>query len=155
MTRNAIETVMGGVVLVVAAVFLVFAYNTTNTGGGSGGGYTLTANFNQVVGLEPGAEVMVSGVRVGRVVGTSLNSDTYLAEITIGIETGIDLPRDTIASVESTSLLGGKYLNLIPGGEEAMLAPGEQIQYTQSVPSLEQLLGQVVHSISSGSSGDG
>lgn len=150
MSRNAIETVMGGIVLVVAAVFLIFAYNTTSTGGGGGGGYSLTAQFNQVVGLEPGAEVMVSGVRVGRVVGTNLNADTYLAEIEIGIETGIELPRDTIASVESTSLLGGKYLNLIPGGEMEMLAPGEQIQYTQSVPSLEQLLGQVVHSISSG-----
>jgi phospholipid/cholesterol/gamma-HCH transport system substrate-binding protein len=152
MSRNAIETVMGGVVLVVAAVFLVFAYNTTNTGGGAGGGtgYTLTAQFNQVVGLDPGSEVMISGVRVGRVVGASLNSETYLAEVTIGIETGVELPRDTIASVESTSLLGGKYLNLIPGGESAMLEPGERIQYTQSVPSLEQLLGQVVHSVSSG-----
>lgn len=153
MSRNAIETVMGAVVLLVAAGFLVFAYNTTTTGGAGGQGYTLTAQFNQVVGLESGSDVMVSGVRVGRVVEAGLNTDTYLAEITLEIETGLGIPADTIASVESTSLLGGKYLNLIPGGDMDMLEPGAQIQYTQSVPSLEQLLGQVVHSISSGGNG--
>ena len=63
MNRNAVETMMGAVVLVVAAVFLFFAYTTSQVQAVSG--YQLTAKFNNVDGLKDGGDVRVSGIKVG------------------------------------------------------------------------------------------
>ena len=65
MKRNAVETIMGAVVLVVAALFLFFAYTTSEVRAVSG--YELTARFDRVGGLREGADVRISGIKVGTV----------------------------------------------------------------------------------------
>lgn len=148
MHRNVIETVMGGVVLLVAAFFLVFAYTAADLRQVEG--YQLIARFDQVGGLSPGADVRISGVKVGSVVSQTLDPETYLAEIRMTIDPSIHLPEDTLAEVASESLLGGRYMSLSPGGSDVMLQSGDVIQYTQSTPGLEQLLGQVIYGMTSG-----
>ena len=51
-----------------------------------------------------------------------------------------------VAPIESEGLLGGQYLALEPGADEAFLADGDKLTYTQSSPSLSELLGQAVFS---------
>ena len=145
MHRNVIETIIGAVVLVVAGFFLVFAYSSANLRAVEG--YELLARFDRVDGLEVGSDVRISGVKVGSVVGQRLDEMTYLAEVRMTIDPTIQLPTDTVAVVTSESLLGGKFLALDPGGAEDMIPAGGVIQYTQSVPGLEQLLGQVIFSL--------
>ena len=60
MHRNVIETIMGGVVLIVAVVFLVFAYSSSSSG--TVNGYELIARFNNVSGINPGTDVRLSGI---------------------------------------------------------------------------------------------
>ncbi|MBI1214426.1 MAG: MCE family protein, partial [Alphaproteobacteria bacterium] len=107
----------------------------------------LTAAFSKIDGLDAGAPVRVSGVKVGQVLGFTLDPKTYRAIVTMNIDSDVQLPRDTAAVVASSGLLDGKFMTLEPGAEEDMLKPGERIQYTQSTPSLEQLLGQVIFSL--------
>jgi len=79
MGRNLIETLMGAVVLVVAGLFLIFAYSTTNVRPVRG--YTVTAKFERVDGLNTGSDVRLSGIKVGTVVDQKLEPNTFLAEI--------------------------------------------------------------------------
>lgn len=145
MRRNMIETVLGAVVLVVAAFFLAFAYSSADLR--KVNGYALTADFSSIAGLASGADVRISGVKVGTVTELTLNPQTYQAVVHMSIDPGIKLPQDTAALVASEGLLGGKFLALEPGGDEQMLPPGGRVQYTQSSPGLEQLLGQVIFSL--------
>jgi len=145
MRRNVIETVLGGVVLVVAAFFLVFAYRSADLRKVQG--YAVSANFSSISGLAAGADVRISGVKVGSVESLTLDPKSFQAVVHMQIDNGIKLPKDTAAVVASESLLGGKFMSLEPGGEEQTIAPGGRIEYTQSVPGLEQLLGQVIFSL--------
>lgn len=146
MNRNVIEAVMGAVVLAVAAFFLVFAYRSVDFAPVDG--YDLRARFDQIDGLSVGSDVRLSGVKVGSVVDQTLDPTTFLAEVRFTVGNGIVLPTDTVASVSSEGLLGGKFLSLSPGGAEETLQPGGLVEYTQSTPGLEQLLGQVVYNLS-------
>lgn len=142
MHRSLIETVMGAVVLVVAGLFVVFAFSAADLR--AFGGYTVTAAFEQTTGLNVGADVRISGIKVGSVVNQRLDPETYLARVTLSIDPAVKLPRDTIAKVASEGLLGGTYMQLIPGGDDQMIEPGGRIAYTQSSVDLMDLLGRFV-----------
>ncbi len=67
MQRNAIEPILGALVLAAAVAFLVFAYN--KAGQRSFNGYPLTARFSSIGGLETGGDVRIGGVKVGQITG--------------------------------------------------------------------------------------
>ena len=144
MKRNAVETVMGAVVLVVAAVFLFFAYTTSEVRAVSG--YELTARFTRVEGLRVGGDVRVSGIKVGTILSQTLDPKTYLAVVRVSIDPSVKLPVDSIATITSSGLLGDKYLALEPGSEDELLKPGASIQHTQPPMSLESIIGQYIFS---------
>ena len=148
MTGNVIETVMGAVVLVVAALFLFFAYTTSQVRAVSG--YQVTAQFERVGSLRDGSDVRIAGVKVGSVVAETLDPKTFLATVTLSINPAYKLPEDTVAEITSNGLLGEQYLSLAPGGEEHTIPPGGQIKFTQSPVNLESLIGQMIFSQPSG-----
>jgi phospholipid/cholesterol/gamma-HCH transport system substrate-binding protein len=138
MHRNVIETIMGGVVLIIAVVFLIFAYRASSTG--SGDGYTVTAKFGDVSGIAPGSDVRLSGIKVGSVVDTRLDPDDYTALVTIAVSDSVKLPTDSSALILADGLLGGSYLELQPGADETMIAAGGQIATTQDAVNIIKLV---------------
>ena len=142
MSNQLVETLMGAVVLVVAALFLAFAYSSTNVRPLNG--YEVSAKFDRVDGLNPGSDVKISGIKVGTVVGEKLDPDTFLAIVTISLQSGIKLPTDTVAQVSSEGLLGGNFLALVPGSDDKDIKPGGEIKYTQAPVNLMQLLGKFI-----------
>lgn len=145
MGNNIVETIIGGVVLAFAAIFLIFAYRTADLGGGNGG-LNLIAKFDQADGLQVGSDVRMSGIKVGTITSQSLDPETYRAVIGISIKDKISLPEDSSAKIAAESLLGGNYLDLEPGGAEDMLEDGDEITYTQSSVNLMDLIGQAIFS---------
>jgi phospholipid/cholesterol/gamma-HCH transport system substrate-binding protein len=139
--------VTGAAVLLVAAFFLVFA--VAHSGRSAAPGYKLRAQFDHVDGLSVGADVRIAGVKVGSVQDMGIDPTTFLANVTFTVRDTIKLPKDTGAEVTSEGLLGGKFLNLSPGGATAELRPGDLITVTQSSISLEQLLGKFIFSATS------
>ncbi|MGC2203333.1 MAG: outer membrane lipid asymmetry maintenance protein MlaD [Stellaceae bacterium] len=144
MTGNVIETVMGGVVLVVAALFLFFAYTTSQVRAVQG--YEVTAQFERVGSLRVGSDVRIAGVKVGSVISETLDPKTFLATVRMSIDPAYKLPDDTVAEIVSNGLLGDQNMALVPGGSDQMLPAGGQIKYTQSPVSLENLIGQMIFS---------
>jgi phospholipid/cholesterol/gamma-HCH transport system substrate-binding protein len=153
MKRNVMETVLGAVVLVVAVIFLGFSYSAANVGDVEG--YEITADFTGTGGLNVGDSVQISGVKIGSVSKISLKPDDYQARVTMTVEDDIKLPDDTSALISSEGLLGGKYLELQPGGSEEFLGKGGHIQYTQAPQNLEQLLGKFIFSMDGAKKEDG
>ncbi|WP_421708081.1 outer membrane lipid asymmetry maintenance protein MlaD [Algihabitans sp.] len=142
MKRNIIETVMGGVVLVIAAAFVAFAFNAS--GLRTVGGYSVSAVFDDASGISPGADVRMSGVKVGTVTAQELDPNTFFAEVTLSIEDRIQLPDDTSARIVPEGLLGGNYIELQPGGALENLQPGGRIEYTQGAINVVDLLGRFI-----------
>lgn len=145
MKRSAFETLIGGLVILGAILFFNYSANTADIGAKEG--YTLHAHFAGVGGLRAGDDVVISGVKVGKVANITLNPETYLAEVSLSINDGVFVPYDTAALISSESLLGGLYLALEPGSEEDMLEDGDRIEFTQAPQNLEQLLGQFIFSM--------
>jgi phospholipid/cholesterol/gamma-HCH transport system substrate-binding protein len=144
MTGNMIETVMGAVVLVVAALFLFFAYSTSQVRAVQG--YEVTAQFDSVTGIRDGSDVRIAGVKVGTVTSETLDPKTFLADVRMSIDPAYKLPDDTVAEILSAGLLGDRFMALAPGGSEQTIPPGGKIKFTQSPVSLENLIGQMIFS---------
>ena len=142
MHRNVIETIMGGVVLIVAVVFLIFAYTSSSTGTVSG--YPVTAKFGSVSGIGPGTDVKLSGIKVGSVIDTELDPQDYAAVVRLSITNSVKLPTDSSARILSDGLLGGSYLELQPGADDKMIEAGGEITTTQDPVNIVDLLGRFV-----------
>ena len=142
MDRNPVETIMGAVVLLVAAFFLVFAWNNASIGAVKG--YEIKAAFFKVGGLDTGADVRISGVKVGTVTDQYLDPETFDAVVVMSVKPDIKLPEDTVATISSEGLLGGKYVKLDPGSAEAVIPTGGQIAETRDFKSLEELVSDII-----------
>ncbi len=145
MQRGMIETLMGAVVLGVAALFLVFAYSAANLRASTG--YDVTARFNKIGGVKIGSDVRVSGISVGSVTGLALDPNTFQAIVTLTLDDGYKFTDDTSAAIASEGLLGGNYIELVPGGSPMTIEPGGRIEYTQDSVDIVQLLGRFIFSV--------
>jgi len=150
MQRNMLETVMGAIVLLMAAGFVSIAYEAANIRGADG--YEIEAEFGATGGLSVGDDVRISGIKVGRIAGQELDPVTYAARIVISLDERIRIPADSSARITAASLPGGNYLELIPGADEEMMQPGEVIYDTLDPVSLTDLLGKAVFSAGNGPS---
>ena len=149
MKRSVVETILGAVVVIGAAVFLMFGYKIGNVA--SIEGFDLSADFSGIGGLQIGDDVQISGVKVGSITAVELNPDSYLARVHMSVDPSIELPTDTGALISSKSLLGGRYLALEPGADEEMIESGGRVQFTQAPQNIEQLLGQFIFSMANDS----
>jgi phospholipid/cholesterol/gamma-HCH transport system substrate-binding protein len=148
MGRHGIaEVLTGAFVLVVALGFM--AYAVVHSGRTTGAGYTLYARFDHIDGLSVGNDVRIAGVKVGSVTDETIDLKSFSAIVAMTVRDDIHLPKDSSAEIASESLLGGKYINLSPGGDETDLKAGQTITITQSSISLEQLLGKFIFSVTS------
>ena len=145
MARRTAELAAGAAVLVVAFGFL--GYAVANTGRSTPPGMTLHATFDRIDGLSAGSAVRVAGVGVGRVAATRIDPRTFQAVVDFAIAPDLKLPTDSSAQIMSDGLLGGKFLSLVPGGDEKTIASGGTVTVTQSAVSLEDLLGKFIFNV--------
>ncbi len=138
MGRNIVETIVGGLVLVVAALFVFYAFAKSDRSAPNG--YELVARFGRVDGLKRGSDITLSGVKVGTVTAIDLDRKTFQAVVHMALAAGVMLPVDTNAKVVSESLLGGMVIVLDPGADEQMIKPGGEIANTQDAISFTELL---------------
>ena len=142
MNKRPVETIMGIVVLLVAAFFVYFAYSVSDLQVVKG--YELTAKFLKIGGLETGADVRINGIKVGTVIGQKLDNENYDAEIKLSIAPDIKLPADSTATIASNGLMGNKFIKIEPGKAKELLKNGDEISHTKDFKTLEDMVGEVI-----------
>lgn len=113
---------------------------------GGGDYYTVSAGFDSVSGLKPGARVEVAGVEVGKVDRITLDAksgDRALAFMKI--KNGVKITDDVIASVRTSGIIGDKFIKLKPGGSDRMLKNNDTIRETESAIDIEELVSKFIH----------
>ncbi|HVJ55432.1 MAG TPA: outer membrane lipid asymmetry maintenance protein MlaD [Aliidongia sp.] len=149
MNRNIVETVMGAVVLIIAGVFLVFAYRSAQINTVSG--YEVTATFNHAEGIHTGGDVRISGIKVGTILSETLDPKTFQANVRMSIDNAIKLPSDTVAMITASGLLGDNFMALVPGADDDHpIPPNGKIVHAQSPTSIMDLFSQAAFSMTNG-----
>ncbi|MBR5599331.1 MAG: MCE family protein [Alphaproteobacteria bacterium] len=142
MNKKPVETIMGLVVLVVAALFMVFAYRVSDLQVVKG--YEITARFLKVGGLNTGADVRINGVKVGTVTFQKINPLDYMVDVKMNISPEIVLSADSQFSVAGDGLMGDKFIKIEPGNKEEKLTNGSIVENTKDAKSLEDLVGEII-----------
>ena len=139
--KRPVETIMGILVLAVAILFCYFAYNVSDLQVVKG--YTVTANFLKVGGLNIGSDVRINGIKIGTVVNQKLDED-YTAKVEMSLSPEIKLPVDSVVSIVSDGLIGNKFIKIDPGHEKEVLKDGDVIKNTKDFKTIEDLVGEVI-----------
>jgi phospholipid/cholesterol/gamma-HCH transport system substrate-binding protein len=133
--------------LFVLAGIVTVAYLSISVGGFTWSGpvgLKLSAAFDETGGLAVRSPVVIAGVRVGEISSITLEDD-FRANVQMDLDPTLKLPTDTSASIVTAGVLGDRYVELQPGGEEKLLKSGDRIAYTESAVILERLIGQLVY----------
>ncbi len=104
--------------------------------------YEVYGIFSDSGGVRSGAAVAIAGVQVGKVQQVVL--DDYEAKIWMSIPNDVKLPKDSIAAVKTRGVIGEKFIEIVPGGDEKMLEPGGKIEETQPAMDVEKLISSYV-----------
>lgn len=139
MTDHTTEVIVGAGVLAAAIGFVVYAGQISGFSTASAT-YPLEASFRSLEGVSVGTDVRLAGVKVGTVSNVELNAETFRADTTVALNTGIDIPDDSAIVISSEGLLGGNFVEIVPGGSPFFYEPGDTIEDTQGAVSLVSLL---------------
>lgn len=140
MSENTTEIVVGAGVLAVAVGFLAYAAQFTGGLQGNSDSYTLLASFRSAEGISVGTDVRLAGVKVGTVTDMELNAQTFRADTTFTLTQSVDVPDDSAIIISSEGLLGGNFVEIVPGGSPFNFEPGAEVEDTQGAVSLISLL---------------
>jgi phospholipid/cholesterol/gamma-HCH transport system substrate-binding protein len=104
--------------------------------------YQLIAQFDDVGGLRVGSPVKISGVKVGVVADIHLDRPGAPPVVALHFrQAPQNIPQDSTASILALGLLGGKYVDIRPGGSTTTLRDGERIVSTRSSQGIDGLAG--------------
>lgn len=107
--------------------------------GDMGKTYEVKALFNNVIGLDVGAQVVLSGVKIGEVKRIGLEGNKAL--VLMEIDEDVDFPSDSQARLASVGLLGQAILEIIPSGSLGIASARETGEIRSLNPvTLDQLV---------------
>ncbi len=108
--------------------------------------YTISAGFDSVSGLKPGASIEVAGVEVGKVERIALDPKTNDRALAyMKIKSGVKITDDVLASVRTSGIIGDKFIKLKPGGSDTYLKDRDMIFETESAIDIEELVSKFSH----------
>lgn len=151
--KKALEFWVGVFVLAGILALVMLAFKVGNlTSADVSDAYTVEARFENIGGLKVKSPVTMAGVRIGRVTAVSFDRDKYQAVVELSIDGRYrNIPDDSSVSILTSGLLGEQYIGINAGGSEEFLKSGDKILLTQSALVLENLIGQVMVKLTSGS----
>lgn len=147
MNRRAMDVWVGLFVVIGFAAIVFLSMKVGKLGQfGTRPGYSIYAHFDNTGGLKLQAPVKSAGVVVGQVESIRLNPETYQADVILHIDESYKFPKDTIASILTSGLLGEQYIGLDAGGDAAFLKPNDSVLKANSAVVLEKLISQFLFS---------
>lgn len=154
MLTRKIELLVGVFLVSGLLAFCILVFNVANVKvNANEHTYTLVAEFNNIGGLKVRSPVKVGGVVVGRVSDITLDNEKLVPIVTLTMDKRFDQFAETSSlAILTSGLLGEQFIGLTPGfidDEIEMLADGDKVQDTRGALILEDLIGQLLYSMSS------
>ena len=144
MKYSLIETLMGFSVILVAILFLFFGFSLEKNINSKN--ISISAIFENVTGLSVGDKVKISGIAVGKIRNFNLEKDEFEVMVELEVDKEINIPDDSTAKISSSSLFGGKFLEIVPGSSENSLKDKSVIYDTQTSLSFTDMIGKMIMS---------
>tara|TARA_Y100000589_G_C26870889_1_gene513902 strand:+ start:136 stop:585 length:450 start_codon:yes stop_codon:yes gene_type:complete len=138
-SRSVAETFIGAIVLGIAIIFVIFLWRFSDVSFGAGQ-YTVDAKFRTAEGITVGTDVRLAGVKIGSVSNLSLDPQTFQAIAQLSIKPEYQMPDDSAAIISSEGLLGGSFVEILPGGSYELMVDGSEFSETQGAVSFISLL---------------
>jgi phospholipid/cholesterol/gamma-HCH transport system substrate-binding protein len=142
---NKLEIFAGFFVIAAAALFFIYINSIYKSNSAKNEGYIITAKFQNAGGIIEGNDVILAGIRIGKVEGTYLDINDYSAMVKIKINKDVKLPKDSQVSIFNKGILGDKFINVSPGAESEFLKDGDSVMYAQSAINVEDLVFKLVN----------
>jgi len=140
MVQNKVETLVGAAVLAVAISFIFYASQFVGGASGAIDAKTVNASFRSADGISVGTDVRMAGVKIGTVTDIELDPITFRAVTEFTVDGSLAIPDDSSAIISSEGLLGGNFVEILPGGSAFNIEEGDEFQDTQGAVSLISLL---------------
>ena len=133
---------MGAVVLFVAGLFLYFFMTTAQIH--TVQGYSISARFGNIGGLQAGSDVRISGIAVGSVLDRSIDPETYEAVVSLSIRPDVKIPEDSLVGIGSGGFIGGPHITIQPGKSAKFIGSGSELTNSVDFKALEEQVGEVI-----------
>lgn len=118
-----LEAKIGLFVVMALGALLLLSTQVTSLGKWGNEGYKIQAYVDDASGIEKHSHVLMNGVTVGDV--DEITIDGKRVKLSLMIDKGVKIPKDSSVSVAQESLLGSKVLNIIVGdSSESLRAQG-------------------------------
>lgn len=103
-----------GLAVVAAAVLLFLGVRFLQGSPLFGGGAEVVVVFTDAQGLQPGAPVRISGVRIGRVSAVDLARGGREVFVTLSLNRSVEIPRGSRPGIGGFAALGDVYVDFVP-----------------------------------------
>jgi len=131
------EIKVGLLVLVCILLLFYMSFKVEKFGFFREDGYELSVILDNANGLDTKTPVFVAGVQVGNINKISLSG--YKAKVRMLVKRVVKVPIDSTIAIKSQSLLGDKYIEIIPGTQKEYFAEGDKITNVITSPDFDQL----------------
>ena len=136
-----VETKVGIFIFVAILSILYLTFQVKTLSDFNKKGYTLYAYINDASGLEKKAQVKLRGVKVGKV--EDLKLDGNVVKLKLLIKNSVKIPVGSEITLTQDSMLGGKYVKIIPSNNTLFYSKNEIIKKYFAATSLNDLMNNV------------
>lgn len=116
-----------GILAAIAIALLILGYNFLKGNDVFSSSDRYYAIYDRVDGLSASKPILVNGYQIGRVESLELMSSGKIVA-TLEVNNDIDIPTNTVAEIQSTSLLGDKAIYFLMGDAKELVSSGDTLQ---------------------------
>lgn len=143
MKSNTFETLVGVLVLIIAALFIYMSMEVSDSRQKLASGYRILAEFSNIDGINIGSDVKISGMKVGSVLDMRLDQN-YKSLLVIKLPNDLRIPVDSIFKVSTSGLIGNKFINIKIGADDEFFKNNDKVEFTESSMDLEDLIARFI-----------
>jgi len=132
-----------GLLFIAAVALFIWGFNFLKGTEIFGSKRIFYAVYEKVEGLEPANKIKVSGLNIGQVRHLGFIPGTALIYAELYIKSDIPIPRNSIARIYSTDLLGGKAIEIVLGDAKELAQSGDTLRSEMEQSIREQVSQQV------------
>jgi len=97
--------------------------------------------FNTVTGIGKKTKVMMQGVKIGEVADVKL--DHRKVKLTVLLDRPVNIPVDSVATIQGAGLLGDRHLNIQPGISDKFITKGDTLAYSVDPTNIDTIMSKL------------